>query len=398
MRILKIKDPRQIKRLMQDIRVDPYGIRIMLPKAITHLVKINAVSNIAANILKQEMLSLGAEVAVCRGALTGESKKTDCLMMGTLSQFRRLNIKLNRQPFGLGSLAKELAVALNNYEQDRFVLQAANRRIPLGSRTLIMGIINVTPDSFSSDGIWSESGIKTDIANLAQRLVKEGADIIDIGGESSRPGANPVPLKEELIRVIPAIKAIAKKVRIPISVDTSKPEVARLALDNGAVIVNDISGLRNPQMARIVARNNAGVIIMHMKGTPRNMQSNPTYASLMDEIIQYLKAAQERALDAGVKRENIVIDPGIGFGKSLKDNLSIINNLSELKVLGEPILVGTSRKSFIGKILNSGPSDRVFGTVSTCILAAKNGAHIVRTHDVSEVKQALRIFDEIKKV
>jgi dihydropteroate synthase len=344
------------------------------------------------------MLSLGAEVAVCRGALTGESKKTDCLMMGTLSQFRRLNIKLNRQPFGLGSLAKELAVALNNYEQDRFVLQAANRRIPLGSRTLIMGIINVTPDSFSSDGIWSESGIKTDIANLAQRLVKEGADIIDIGGESSRPGANPVPLKEELIRVIPAIKAIAKKVRIPISVDTSKPEVARLALDNGAVIVNDISGLRNPQMARIVARNNAGVIIMHMKGTPRNMQSNPTYASLMDEIIQYLKAAQERALDAGVKRENIVIDPGIGFGKSLKDNLSIINNLSELKVLGEPILVGTSRKSFIGKILNSGPSDRVFGTVSTCILAAKNGAHIVRTHDVSEVKQALRIFDEIKKV
>jgi dihydropteroate synthase len=261
-----------------------------------------------------------------------------------------------------------------------------------------MGIINVTPDSFSSDGIWSESGIKTDIANLAQRLVKEGADIIDIGGESSRPGANPVPLKEELIRVIPAIKAIAKKVRIPISVDTSKPEVARLALDNGAVIVNDISGLRNPQMARIVARNNAGVIIMHMKGTPRNMQSNPTYASLMDEIIQYLKAAQERALDAGVKRENIVIDPGIGFGKSLKDNLSIINNLSELKVLGEPILVGTSRKSFIGKILNSGPSDRVFGTVSTCILAAKNGAHIVRTHDVSEVKQALRIFDEIKKV
>jgi dihydropteroate synthase len=398
MRILKIKDPRQIKRLMQDIRVDPYGIRIMLPKAITHLVKINAVSNIAANILKQEMLSLGAEVAVCRGALTGESKKTDCLMMGTLSQFRRLNIKLNRQPFGLGSLAKELAVALNNYEQDRFVLQAANRRIPLVSRTLIMGIINVTPDSFSSDGIWSESGIKTDIANLAQRLVKEGADIIDIGGESSRPGANPVPLKEELIRVIPAIKAIAKKVRIPISVDTSKPEVARLALDNGAVIVNDISGLRNPQMARIVARNNAGVIIMHMKGTPRNMQSNPTYASLMDEIIQYLKAAQERALDAGVKRENIVIDPGIGFGKSLKDNLSIINNLSELKVLGEPILVGTSRKSFIGKILNSGPSDRVFGTVSTCILAAKNGAHIVRTHDVSEVKQALRIFDEIKKV
>jgi dihydropteroate synthase len=179
----------------------------------------------------------------------------------------------------------------------------------------------------------------------------------------------------------------------PVSIDTCKPEVARQALDNGAAMINDISGLREARMAKIAAKYKAAVVLMHMKGNPRTMQNNPGYASLMDEILQYLQEAIDRALDAGIDRNKIVVDPGIGFGKTLRDNLTILNNLNEFKILGRPILIGTSRKSFIGKILNAKPQDRIFGTVSSSVLAARNGAHIVRTHDVREVSQALKILD-----
>jgi dihydropteroate synthase len=228
-------------------------------------------------------------------------------------------------------------------------------------------------------------------------MIGDGADIIDVGGESTRPGARPVPLKEELRRTIPAIKLLAKKIKAPISIDTYKPEVARQALDNGASMVNDITGLRNPEMARQIAKYKAGVVIMHMQGNPRTMQDNPYYISLIDEIIEYLDRAVKFAEASGVAKDKIIIDPGIGFGKTLEHNLSIIKNLADFKVLGKPILVGTSRKSFIGKILNVGPQDRIFGTVATSVYAAKNGARIVRAHDVKEVSQALRVFDRIDK-
>jgi dihydropteroate synthase len=252
-----------------------------------------------------------------------------------------------------------------------------------------MGVVNATPDSFSGDGITSVS----EAVDLAQRFVKDGADIIDVGGESSRPGAKPVPLKEELIRTIPVIKALTKRILTPVSIDTCKPEVARQALDNGAAMINDISGLREARMAKIAAKYKAAVVLMHMKGNPRTMQNSPSYASLMDEILRYLQEAIDRALEAGIDRNKIVVDPGIGFGKTVRDNLNILNNLNELKILGRPILIGTSRKSFIGKILNAGPGERIFGTVASCVLAARNGAHIVRTHDVREVSQALKILD-----
>ena len=229
-------------------------------------------------------------------------------------------------------------------------------------------------------------------------MVKDGADIIDIGGESSRPGAKPLSAKEELARTIPIIKALSKKIKAPISIDTYKPEVAKQALDNGAVMVNDITGLKNAKMARLVARYKAAVVIMHMQGNPRTMQKNPIYGSLLDEIIEYLQKAINRALCAGIAQEKIIIDPGIGFGKTAEHNLKILRRLSELKVLGRPILVGPSRKSFLGKILNAGPRERIFGTVSSCILAVKNGAKIVRVHDVKEVKQALKVFTAIDNV
>jgi dihydropteroate synthase len=366
----------------------------MVPKATAHLVRINSVSSIAANILKQEMLSLGGDVAVARDVLTGKTRKTDCLLMGNLSQFMRLDEKLNKQPFGLNGLAGELSCALTNYKKNNFRVNLGKYKLDLRKgRTYIMGVLNMTPDSFSADGLYPSTVNK--IVDIVQKMVQDGADIIDVGGESSRPQAKPVPIKEELARTIPVIKALAKRIRVPISIDTYKPEVARRALDNGAVIVNDITGLRDPGMRREVSGYKAGVIIMHMQGNPRIMQKNPHYDSLIDEIIEYLDKAIERAVEAGIEREKIIIDPGIGFGKTLEHNLEILKRLKELKVLGRPVMVGPSRKSFIGKILNLAVQERIFGTVPACVLAVENGANIVRVHDVKEVKQALKITEAI---
>jgi dihydropteroate synthase len=396
-RILQISDPKNIKQIMHDIKVDPYGIAIMLPKALHYLLRINAVGNITANILKQEMLSQGADTAIARDALTGKAKKTDCLLMGNLSQFRGLNEKLNKQPFGLNKLSQDLSDTLKNYRRDKFILDLGRFRLNLGSRTHIMGIVNLTPDSFSGDGLYKAQSSKlkaqSQILEYVEQLAKDGADIIDLGGESTRPGAKPVSIKEELSRTIPIIKLLARKINLPISIDTYRPEVARQALDCGAVIVNDISGLRDTKMIKVVASYKAGVVIMHMRGEPRTMQKNPRYVSLMDEIINFLSNAVKLAVAGGIDKEKIIVDPGIGFGKTLEHNLKILKSLEELRVLGRPILVGPSRKSFIGKILNVEASKRIFGTVSACVLAAGSGAKIIRAHDVKEVKQALKIFD-----
>ncbi len=380
---------------MQDIKVDSYGIKIMLPKAIQYLVRINSLPCIKANILKQEMLSLGGDVAVARDALTGKAKKTDCLLMATLSQFNRLTEKLNKQPFGLDRLAHDLSDSLTNYQKDEFNLNLGRYKLALRQdRTYIMGIVNLTPDSFSADGLYRTAYSVKRIVEFVEKMVDDGADIIDIGGESTRPGAEPIPVKEELERTMPIIKKIARKIKVPISIDTYKPEVARQALDNGASLVNDITGLNN-KMAKIVSKYKAGVVIMHMKGNPRTMQNNPVYKNLIDEIIEYLDKALSEAVAWGIDRERIIVDPGIGFGKTLEHNLEILKRLKEFKVLGRPILVGPSRKSFIGKILNVGPQERIFGTLSACVLAVKNGTNIIRVHDVKEVKQALRVAGAI---
>ncbi|MFA5145121.1 MAG: dihydropteroate synthase [Candidatus Omnitrophota bacterium] len=383
---------------MREIRVDPYGIEIMLPKAVPYLIKLDSVSNITANILKQEMLSLGGDAAVARDALTGRTKKTNCLLIGNFSQFNRLSQKLNKQPFGLNKLAESLIRILNNYQREEFALNIGRYKLNVGKRAHIMGVVNLTPDSFSGDGLYKGQG-KLTLANIVKRvkrLVKDGADIIDVGGESSRPGARPVSVKEELKRIVPVIKILSKNIPVPISVDTYKPEVARQALENGAVIVNDITGLKDLKMAKAVARYKAGVVIMHMRGNPRVMQKNLKYGSLIEEITDYLDKAIDRAQEAGIGKEKIVIDPGIGFGKSADHNLEILKRLREFKVLGRPILVGTSRKAFIRKIL--GMQGQTIGTVSSCVLAAESGANIVRVHDVKEVKQALVVLEKIRNV
>jgi len=395
MRILQSVRPGNLRKLMQEIRVDSYGIGIMLAKAEHYLIRLNIVSNISANILKQEMLSLGGDVAVARGALTGSVNKTDCLLMGTLAQFSRLNQKLKNQPFGLSRLGQDLSGSLIKFRKQNFTLDLGKYKLNLGTRTNIMGILNITSDSFSGDGI---SHLPVEEAlERAEQMVRDGADIIDVGGESSRPGAKPVLLKEELKRVIPVIRLLAKKIKVPISIDTYKPQVAEKAIDCGAVIVNDITGLRNTEMGKVVSRKKAGLVLMHMRGNPRTMQKNIMYISLMDEVISYLEAGITKAYEAGISADRIIIDPGLGFGKTKEQNLEILNNLKDLKILGRPILAGPSRKSFIGKILNAGPGERIFGTAAACVLAAKNGANMVRVHDVAAVKDALTVGDSINK-
>ncbi len=399
LRVLQTSNQKKIKQIMQEIGVDPYGIKIMLPKAQGYLLKADALNNISANILKQEMLSLGGDVALARGALTGKVKKTDCLIMGTLSQFNRLSYKLHKQPFGLNRMGQEIKQALKNYREEGLSLNLKGHKFNFEKRSYIMGIVNITPDSFSGDGIYAKGlspkgTVPSAAVDYAQKLIEDGADIIDIGGESTRPGAKPVSLRDELSRVIPVIKALSKKINAPLSVDTYKPEVAKQALDNGATMINDITALRNKNMAKVVSRYKAAIVLMHMRGNPRSMQKNPHYISLIDEIVEYLANAIDRAEEAGV-REKIIIDPGIGFGKTLEHNLEILKRLQEFKILGRPILIGTSRKAFIGKILNAGPEDRIFGTVASCVLASKNGANILRVHDVKAVKQALLIKDKL---
>ena len=274
-------------------------------------------------------------------------------------------------------------------------LEFKNWAFDLQKRTLIMGILNVTPDSFSDGGLYLD---KEAAIQRALAMSSEGADIIDIGGLSTRPGSEEIPIEEELKRVVPVIEALRGRLSIPISIDTYRAEVAEQALRAGADIVNDISGLRfDPKMKEVVSRYKAPIVIMHIKGTPRDMQKDPRYQNLIAEITDYLKEGIKIAKQSGIPEERIIIDPGIGFGKTLEHNLEIIRNLSSFKSLGRPILIGVSRKSFIGKILDDAPpSERLEGTLSAISISVFNGANIVRVHDVKEASKAVRIAHALR--
>jgi len=399
MRIFKFNGLGEIKQILHEIGVDTYGAKIMLPKTAAFLIRLTAMSNVAANILKQEMLSLGAEAAIARGALTGKTKKTDVLLIGQLAQFSALINKLKIQPFGLQKLAGELKENLRNFTKNDFRLSLKKGFLNLGDETQIMGIINLTPDSFSHDGLYREfSNNYPELAlNKAQRLISEGARIIDLGGVSTRPGAKGISTKEELSRTIPVVRCLAKKINAPISIDTTNPLVARAALDAGAEMINDIGGLRNREMIKVAARCKAAVVIMHMLGKPANMQKIIHYESLIEDICAYLKNAILSAEAAGIKPDKIIIDPGIGFGKTPVDNLKIIKHLPDFKLLGKPILIGPSRKSFITKILGLNLPSQITGTLAACVMAAQRGANILRVHDVKEVRQSLKMVEAVEK-
>jgi dihydropteroate synthase len=275
------------------------------------------------------------------------------------------------------------------------VFKCGDRAFRLGEKTYIMGILNVTPDSFSDGGQFLDPGAAIE---HAKAMVRDGADIIDIGGESSRPGSDPVSVEEEKRRVLPVIKRLAKELDAPLSIDTYKSEVAREALDAGACLVNDISGLRfSPDMAAIVAERKASVVVMHIKGTPKTMQKAPRYKNVVREVMDQLRAQTAMARKAGVPKDRILVDPGIGFGKTVDHNCELIAEVGQLRKLGYPVLIGTSRKTFIGKILGTDVDDRLEGTLASNIVAVMGGVDFVRVHDVKETKRALTMTDRLAR-
>lgn len=386
----------QIRNLLGGIAVSPKGIEIMQSKCFLKIVKVDNVTAAQANILKQEMLSLGADTALPWQCVKGGTKKYSCILIGTNQQFNLLISKLNSQVLGLKQIADSIQTSLRNYSKNIFKIRLPNFNLEINKRTLIMATINRTPDSFSDAGLYYDEN--SCIKRICDCL-ESGADIIDIGGESTRPGSKPVDVKEELRRVLPIVKKIAKIANKPISIDTTKSEVAYACLQEGADIINDISASnKDSKMAKVVSKAKAGYILMHCKGTPNNMQKNPKYKSVVDEITQYLASSISKVLGSGVAADKIIIDPGIGisFGKTVDHNLEIIGNLRDFKILGKPILIGVSRKSFIGEITKRPVNERLFGTVGALSYAILQGANIVRVHDVAEVKQAIDVVDAIK--
>jgi len=364
----------------------------MVPKGEFFIFKTTNISSTAANVLKQQMLSIGGECAVSKFVATCSVKESPVILMGTRRHFLRLIESLKNQYFGLGKFREELIEFFEDIKENK-VFRVAEKEFDLSKKTIIMGILNVTPDSFSDGGRYLNVNRAIE---AALQMEQEGADIIDIGGESTRPGADPISIETEQSRVMPVIEGIQKHSKISLSIDTVKSKVAEEALKNGVSLVNDISGLNfDEEMANIVSKHRASVVLMHIKGNPKNMQENPKYENLVDEILYSLSSSVERALNVGIEKDKILIDPGIGFGKEWKDNYIILRYLKEFKSLGFPILVGPSRKSFIGNLLDLPVQERVEGSLAAVCCAIMNGANIIRVHDVKETVRAAKVADAI---
>ena len=380
--------------ILKRMDVDPYGIEAMLPKMVNMNIHIQGLPCKVANIIKQEMLAIGGDAAVARGAVACSIEKTDLILIGTLKQIRRFIEKISFQPFGLKLLAESLDTLLDNLLAEHWTLKTSRRKMILGDRTQIMGILNVTPDSFSDGGRF-DSPEKA--VECAFQLVEDGADILDIGGESTRPGAQPVSLEEELRRTIPVIQGLSGKINVPISIDTTKAVVAREAVAAGAEIINDISAMRfDEPMPAVIASSGAAVVFMHMRGVPQTMQKGDLhYALLQGEMIDFFRERLNTALLAGILPEQVIIDPGIGFGKTRSDNLKLLKYLPEFNVLGRPILTGPSRKSFLGQEGRGGAVDRLEETAAAVTAAIMNGSQVVRVHDVKAMKRVVAVADAI---
>ncbi len=389
-RVLEVRTEAEAKIALNKVGPDPGGLAVMLPKSLHRVIKVEQIPVQAAQILKQEMLSKGGEVAVCREVIGCAVEKCDVILMGTKRQYKLLLKKLLTQPFKLKLIAREIERCLENYPEHGYkTLSCRGYELPFGQRTLIMGILNVTPDSFSDGGKFVN---KTKAIEHALQMVEDGADIIDIGGESTRPNAPSTSAEQELARVLPVLETLLPHIKVPISIDTYKASVAEATLKAGAHIINDIWGLQaDPDMAGVVAANDVPVIIMHN-------QNSTDYVDLIGEMCAFFAASIEKAVNAGIKREKIVLDPGIGFGKTTEQNLQVMARLGEFRSLGFPLLLGTSRKSMIGNTLGLPVDARVEGTGATTALGIASGVDIVRVHDVKEMKRVCQMTDAIVRL
>lgn len=389
---------------MERVNADPAGIRHMLPKARHYVVALEGIRGPVAHILKEAFLSHGGDAVVDRDLITGKVAHTRVMLCGTRKQFQRVIVALVEQGFGCDTLAKEIEAAIRHYDSPALVPEPENApdarlaRVfsAIGERTLVMGILNVTPDSFSDGGLFID---KETAVRHALEMVEQGADIIDIGGQSTRPGSEPVPVEEEIDRVVPVVREVAERLDVPVSVDTYVAEVASAALDSGALMVNDISaGSFDQDMPELIAERQCPAILMHIKGTPRDMQSNPHYDDLMGEICGFLRERVRAVVEAGADEKKLMIDPGFGFGKTVEHNLETLRRLGELRSLGRPVVVGTSRKSTLGKVLGDLPvEERLEGTAATVALSIAGGADIVRVHDVKEMARVARMADAVTR-
>ncbi len=394
---LEIGGPREIRcdivelrQLFERAGSDPAGAALMARKADLRVLRIDGLKAPAANILKQEMLSLGGDCATHREVILGRPECSSVHLIGTVRQLSRLPRKLAPQPFGLkatGDLIKALLARLASPPKS---LTLPGGSLSFEAAPRLMGILNITPDSFSDGGRYRDPG---EAVGEGLCLVEQGAELLDVGGESTRPGAAPVSAEEESRRVLPVIRELVRQAGVPVSVDTRKAEVAAEALAAGAAIVNDVSALGDPAMAPLLAGGDAALVLMHMRGEPETMQDDPRYADPVDEIYRWLEARLAAAEEAGIARERLVVDPGIGFGKRPEDNSALIRRLAEFHSLGAPLLLGASRKSFLGLLTGEeDPERRLEGSLAAAARAADAGAQILRVHDVAATRRFLAAY------
>ena len=394
-RALVLPGEQELAQELRRLGVHPEGVPLMAGKGVHLNLLVPGLDRRAAQLLKQEALGQGAEAALPWPAAADQEGPFTALLMGSLVQLRAVIGRLAHPALGLGPLAAHLEQALTHYLQRApWQLTLPDGRVLKGGRrTLVMGIINVTDDSFSGDGLGASP---QRAAEQAARMADEGADLLDVGAESTRPGAAPVPVDQELVRLLPCLEAVLARTGLPVSVDTYKARVARAALGAGASMVNDISGLRDPEMPAVIVEREAPVVVMHIKGTPRNMQQSPHYQDLLGEVYAYLADCLARAAAAGIPETQVIVDPGFGFGKAVEHNLELLRRLGELRSLGRPVLAGTSRKSTIGRVLGGlPPEERLEGTAATVALAIANGADLVRVHDVKAMVRVARMTDAV---
>ncbi len=398
---LIINDQKKAKEVILSLGATGEGAKILTPKAVFRSFKIEAIRSWEANILKQHLLSLGSDAAVERDALIKDIE-TGVLLFGSVSQLRRLCAKLKNQTKRLKLISKQLRESLDNIEKESYRYRARDKVLNI-KEPVVCGVVNVTRDSFSGDGLLKEANLSLSkleriVLEKVGGMVKAGAKIIDIGAESTRPFSKKISPSQELKRIVPVIKALRKRFKkILISVDTYKFQVAKAALEEGVDIINDITALRSPKITSLVKKHKLGCVLMHMQASPQNMQVNPQYACVVQEIGSFFRERLEYCRKKGILSEQIFIDPGIGFGKLKRHNREIINNLNQFKVFGVPIFIGISRKSFIGDIIKKEPSERQTGTLAAEVLALSRGANVLRVHDVGQTKEAVKVFSEITK-
>ncbi len=385
-RVLSNLDGKEKRTFLKDLGCESRGVEIMAPKSEHKLVYARGLDPKAANIVKQEFLASGGEAAVSWKALNISEDNSEILMMGTHSQLRRVLNKLKEQPFQLDILAEEIESAVENFDTPPLP--------PWSSKnTEVMGVLNITPDSFHDGGRFNA---KDKAIERGLEMADKGADIIDIGGESTRPGSDRITIQEEKQRVVPVIEELSSMIDIPISIDTYKPKVAEACVEAGADIVNDVFGLGSEGMPDTIAELDVPVIIMHMQGEPKTMQKDPTYDEVIADISSFFLNQIQAAEEAGISRDKIILDPGIGFGKKLCHNLKILKRMDEFNSFGCPLLLGSSRKSFLGDILEKTSEERLYGSLAVASLAVDKDVRILRVHDVVETIDVVKTVESIK--